>query len=52
VHLAAVVLSGDGRQRLLEQEETYWDDAPHLAQRLANALLAQGAGTLIEAARP
>jgi hydroxymethylbilane synthase len=49
--LSAVVLSADGRQRLHASESSAPDEASALGKRVAEQLLAQGAGELIAASR-
>jgi hydroxymethylbilane synthase len=51
LHLAGVVLSYDGRQRLAAEEIGLIGDAREIGQRVAQRLLDQGAGELIQAAR-
>jgi hydroxymethylbilane synthase len=51
LRLAAVVLSADGRERLDASDSSEPNNAAELGQRLAEQLLAQGAGELIAAAR-
>jgi hydroxymethylbilane synthase len=51
LHLSAVVLSADGRERLHASGSSAVDDASGLGVRVAEQLLAQGAGDLIAAAR-
>jgi hydroxymethylbilane synthase len=54
LHLSAVVLSADGARRLEVHDSTEHDDvanAEQLGDRVANALLAQGAAELIAASR-
>ncbi len=51
LHLAAVVLSVDGRQRLEACDEAQPTEAAELGRRVAESLLAQGAANLIAAAR-
>lgn len=51
MHLAAVVLSGDGRQRIFHKESATGDDVASLGRRVAEALLSQGAQELIATAR-
>lgn len=49
--LSAVVLSADGRKRLLAHDSSTPDDAPTLGRRVAEQLRAQGADELIAASR-
>jgi hydroxymethylbilane synthase len=52
--LSAVVLSADGRQRLIAQRATATknrDDAELLGRQVADDLLAQGAAELIQSTR-
>lgn len=49
--LSAVVLSADGRTRLHAADASAIDEASSLGQRVAERLLAQGAGELVTAAR-
>lgn len=51
LHLTAVVLSVDGRQRLFAEGAGTPEMAEKLGQRVAADLAAQGAGALIHAAR-
>jgi hydroxymethylbilane synthase len=51
LHLAGVVLSHDGRQRLAAEEIGLIGDAREIGQRVAQRLLDQGAGELMQAAR-
>ncbi len=51
LHLAAAVLSLDGRHRLAVDVSGVAEDAAGLGRRAADELLAQGAGDLIQAAR-
>jgi hydroxymethylbilane synthase len=51
LHLAAVVLSGDGHSRLHVELSAPPADAVELGRRAAEELLAQGAAELIQAAR-
>jgi hydroxymethylbilane synthase len=51
LRLSGVVVGGDGRTRLLATETAPPEAAAELGQRVAQALLAQGAAALIEACR-
>jgi hydroxymethylbilane synthase len=51
LHLAAAVLSQDGRQRLFSSQQGSLANAASLGSQVAAALLAQGAADLIAAAR-
>jgi hydroxymethylbilane synthase len=51
LHLSAVVLSSDGRQRLEANGSALPGDGEALGRRVAESLLAQGAAELIAAAR-
>lgn len=51
LHLTAVVLSADGRQRIEETSVAPPSDARELGRRVADALLARGAAQLIAASR-
>jgi hydroxymethylbilane synthase len=52
LRLSAVVLSGDGRQRIAAQAAGRPEDAEVVGRQAAETLLAQGAAELIRAARP
>jgi len=51
LHLSAVVLSADGRQRLARNDAAPIEDAEALGRRVAEKLLADGAGELIRSSR-
>jgi hydroxymethylbilane synthase len=51
LHLTAVVLSADGRERIEESSVAPLSDAIELGRRVADALLARGAAELIAASR-
>jgi len=51
LRLSAVVLSADGKNRLVAEDSAAPDDAHSLGRRVADALLAQGAADLISANR-
>lgn len=51
MHLTAVVLSGDGRQRLTHDDAADGPGVAMLGVRVAEALLAQGAAELVAAAK-
>jgi len=51
VHLSAVVLSADGKQRLAAEDSAPSAEAELLGQRVAKTLLAKGAGGLIAGSR-
>jgi porphobilinogen deaminase len=51
LRLDAVVLSADGTQRLAHDDEDDVTEAEALGARVAGALLAAGAGELIDASR-
>jgi hydroxymethylbilane synthase len=51
LHLSAVVLSADGAQRLAADDSDSSDNAAALGRRVADALLAKGAATLISESR-
>jgi hydroxymethylbilane synthase len=51
LHLAAVVLSADGTQRLTAKGSAACEDAASLGHRVAEFLLAKGAANLIASAR-
>jgi hydroxymethylbilane synthase len=51
LHLSAVVLGVDGRERLTADDASAPEDAVKLGTRVAERLLAQGAGELIAASR-
>ena len=50
-HLSAVVLSADGKRRLVARAEAASDELVSIGQSVANALLAQGAVELIASAK-
>jgi hydroxymethylbilane synthase len=51
LHLSAVVLSADGSQRLAANDSDSAEDAELLGRRVAEKLLAAGAGELIRSSR-
>jgi hydroxymethylbilane synthase len=51
VELTAAVLSADGKRRLFNKDSAPIEEAEQLGRRLADSLLAQGAGELIAGAR-
>jgi hydroxymethylbilane synthase len=51
LQLSAAVLSADGAQRLAEEDSASSEEAEALGRRVAESLLAQGAGELIETIR-